>query len=70
MPIAISIKNVENPVTQIFLNLRKICVGFTRYNVFDFDKKCNNMMKHEITDPIAVANPAPKIPISKRKTKV
>ena len=57
---AISIKNVENPVIEISRNLRNRFAGRTNRRVFFFLKKWDSMTMMEITVPMAVARPAPK----------
>ena len=66
---AMSIKNVENPVTEISRTLCKMPVGRTSRNVFFFVRKCDAITRIEITVPMAVASPAPKAPISQVNTK-
>ena len=69
MPIAISMKKVEKPVTEISRNLWSRLVGWTSRRVFFFVKKWESMTRMEMTVPMAVASPAPNAPISQVKTK-
>ena len=66
---AMSMKKVENPVTQISRYLRRSRVGRTRRRVLRLRTKWVSMTRMEITVPMAVARPAPKAPMSQVKTK-
>ena len=62
MPMATSMKKVENPVVQI----SPICFqrrdGLTRRRVFFLEKKWVIITTKVMAEPMAVASPAPKIP--------
>lgn len=68
MPIATSIKNVENPVTPISRSWRIGCAGRRSRSVFRRVKKCESITTNEIPAPTAVARPAPNIPMSSVNT--
>ena len=69
MPIAMSMKKVEKPVTRMARSFWGRRLGHRKRSVFLGDRKWVRATKREITEPIAVASPAPKIPISSAKTK-
>ena len=69
MPIATSMKKVENPVTEISFSILNRPVGFTKCSVFRFVKKCDSITINVMAEPMAVASPAPYAPISHVKTK-
>ncbi len=69
IPIATSMKNVEKPVTLIVFNIENNFAGFTSLSVFFLLPKWVSIIINEKTEPIAVASPAPIIPIFKIKTK-
>ena len=69
IPIATSIKNVENPVTVISCSLQSSLSGLVRRSVFFLEKKWDSITKKVRADPIAVASPAPKAPMSQVNTK-
>ena len=66
---AMSIKKVENPVTQMSFICRTGRDGRTRRRVFFFERKWDAITRMEMTVPIAVARPAPKAPMSQTNTK-
>ncbi|CCX58610.1 unknown [Blautia hydrogenotrophica CAG:147] len=66
---ATSMKKVEKPVMTIFRILSNALNGRTSARVFLLVKKWVSITRNVITDPIAVARPAPKIPMSSTKTK-
>lgn len=66
---ATSIKKVENPVIPIAFNIESNRCGFTNFIVFFLLRKCVSMINNENTEPIAVARPAPIIPMFKTNTK-
>ena len=72
--VGMPVKNVENPVVNIFTNFLRKCSGRTRQSVFLFmaarfvgikpnilfpDVKCVSIRRNESIDPSAVASPAP-----------
>ena len=69
IPMATSMKKVENPVTQILLSLSPSRAGRTSRRVFSFVKKWASSTTKVMADPTAVANPAPYAPISQTNTK-
>ena len=69
IPMATSMKKVENPVTRISFNLPKRRSGLTRRSVFFFMKKWDSMARKLMVDPMAVASPAPYAPMSHTNTK-
>ncbi len=69
IPIATSIKKVENPVIKMRPSFEKSFFGRTNLSEFFFVKKCEIITTNEIAEPIAVASPAPNIPKFSGKTK-
>ena len=69
IPIAISMKKVEKPVTVIFRSFMNRFRGRTSRSVFLFEKKWPSIAARVSAAPIAVASPAPMMPISMVKTK-
>lgn len=62
-------KNVEKPVTRICWVWSSIRFGRTSRSVQRREKKCVSITQKEMPAPIAVAKPAPKMPISQANTK-
>ena len=62
-------KKVENPVTEISFSWCRRFPGFCRARVFFLDQKWDSMTRNVIPEPMAVASPAPKAPISQANTK-
>ena len=69
IPIATSMKKVEKPVTDISRSFVKSPSVRTSRSVFLRLAKCVSMTAKDIPEPIAVASPAPYIPISQVNTK-
>lgn len=69
IPIAASIKKVEKPVTNILRSFAVSFTGFTSRSVLFFDKKWQSIAAKVSAAPIAVASPAPMMPILQVKTK-
>lgn len=59
IPIAMSIKKLEKPVTAIFHSLRASLFGFTRRSVFFLLAKCVSITRNDTAESSAVARPAP-----------
>ena len=69
IPMATLIKKVEKPVVPMTRSFAGGWVGFSRWSVFFFLKKCVSIMRSEKTEPMAVAMPAPMMPMSSVNTK-
>ena len=69
IPMATSIKKVEKPVVPMTRSFAGSWVGFSRWSVFFFWKKCVSIMRSEKTEPMAAVMPAPMMPMSNVNTK-
>ena len=66
---AISIMKLEKPFAAILPNISGRRGTATKRIVFIGERKCVSIMNSDMQIPIAVASPAPKMPMSSVKTK-
>ena len=66
---AISIMKLEKPFAAILPNISGRRGTLTKCIVFMGERKCVSIMNTDMQTPIAVASPAPKMPMSSVKTK-
>ena len=69
IPMATSDRKVENPLTSTWRSLVQGWLGRTSRRVFRLEKKWVSMTTKVMAAPMAVAKPAPRIPMSMGKTK-